>query len=223
MAKNKKSFILYCDIINTVEQLDDKQAGMLFKHVLGYVNDLNPQTEDIVTKIAFEPIKQQFKRDLEKYENVCNRNSKNGSMGGRPKKAKEPSGLIKNPKEPSGLIGLPKEPKKADNDNDNDNDINTNIDFDKLLSFIKDKTGRQFQIINKSVKDKYKARLKEGYTKENIINAIINASQDAYHKEQKFKYLTPDYFSRAKSLDLHSFKEIKKKIEHQENPYKGQF
>ena len=97
------------------------------------------------------------------------------------------------------------------------------IDFDKLLNFIKEKTGRQFQIINKSVKDKYKARLKEGYTKENIINAIINASQDAYHKEQKFKYLTPDYFSRAKSLDLHSFKEIKKKIQHQENPYKGQF
>ena len=97
------------------------------------------------------------------------------------------------------------------------------IDFDKLLNFIKEKTGKKFQVINKSVKDKYKARLKEGYTKENIINAIINASQDAYHKEQKYKYLTPDYFSRAKSLDLHSFKEIKKKIEHQENPYKGQF
>ena len=66
MAENKKSFLLYCDLIHTVQKLNDQQAGKLFKHVLEYVNDLNPQTDDILTEVCFEPIKQNLKRDLRK-------------------------------------------------------------------------------------------------------------------------------------------------------------
>jgi hypothetical protein len=47
MAKDKKSFVLYCDIIHTIEQLTDEQAGHLFKHVLYYVNDLKNACERI--------------------------------------------------------------------------------------------------------------------------------------------------------------------------------
>ena len=61
MAENKKSFLLYCDIIHTIQQLSDEQAGNLFKHILQYVNDENPSTDNVITNIAFEPIKQQLK------------------------------------------------------------------------------------------------------------------------------------------------------------------
>jgi len=67
MADNKKSFLLYCDLIHTVQKLSDEQAGKLFKHVLEYVNDLNPETEDLLTQVCFEPIKQSLKRDLKKW------------------------------------------------------------------------------------------------------------------------------------------------------------
>ena len=77
MAKDKNSFLIYCDIIHTVDKLDDLQAGKLFKHLLKYVNDLNPVADDIVTEIAFEPIKQSLKRDLQKYESIRERNSEN--------------------------------------------------------------------------------------------------------------------------------------------------
>jgi len=77
MAKDKNSFLIYCDIIHTVDKLDDIQAGKLFKHLLKYVNDLNPVAEDIVTEIAFEPIKQSLKRDLQKYESIRERNKEN--------------------------------------------------------------------------------------------------------------------------------------------------
>lgn len=123
MAKDKKSFILYCDIIHTVEQLNDVDAGKLFKHVLRYVNDLNPEADDIITKIAFEPIKQQLKRDLQKYERLCVRNAENGKSGGRPRK----------PKKPNGLIGNLEKPKKADNDTDTDTDTDNDINKRKLL------------------------------------------------------------------------------------------
>ncbi len=70
MAKDKKSFILYSDAIHTVEKLSDTDAGQLLKHLLRYVNDQNPTTENPLVEIAFEPIKQQLKRDLVKFEDV---------------------------------------------------------------------------------------------------------------------------------------------------------
>jgi len=79
-----------------------------------------------------------------------------------------------------------------------------NINFDKLLLFLNSKTGRNFKIINEPTKKKYNARLKEGYTKDDILNAIINAVNSDYHKENGFKYLTPEFFSRADKLNLYS-------------------
>ena len=82
-------------------------------------------------------------------------------------------------------------------------EINT-INFDKLLSFLNSKTGRNFKIINEATKKKYNARLKEGYTKDDILKAIKNAVNSDYHKENDFKYLTPEFFSRADKLNMYS-------------------
>jgi hypothetical protein len=81
MAENKKSFILYCDIVKTVEKLPNEVAGELFKHLLDYVNDKDPKTDNLLVEIAFEPIKQQLKRDLEKYEGSKVSRSDNGKLG----------------------------------------------------------------------------------------------------------------------------------------------
>jgi len=75
MANNKKSFILYCDLIHTIEHLSDEQAGNLFKHILNYVNDRNPITDNVITNLAFEPIKQQLKRDLKDWEDKLEQRS----------------------------------------------------------------------------------------------------------------------------------------------------
>ena len=123
MAENKESFILYCDLIHTVKKMPKDKVAELFIHILEYVNDLNPQTDDLILNLVFEPIKQQLKRDLRKWENVCNRNKINGIKGGRPKNPKEP-------KKPSGLIENPKNPVAPDNDNDSDNDNDNDNDND---------------------------------------------------------------------------------------------
>jgi hypothetical protein len=81
MAEEKKGFLLYCDILYTVEKLTDEQAGKLFKHILKYVNDFNPECEDLITEIAFEPIKQSLKRDLVKWDERKQRLSEAGKVG----------------------------------------------------------------------------------------------------------------------------------------------
>ena len=104
MATNKKSVLLYCDLIHTVEKISDEDAGALFKHYLRYINDLNPTTDNVLVDVLFESIKQNLKRDLVKWEIRAERSKENGKLGGRPK----------NPKEPSGLIGNLTEPRKPD-------------------------------------------------------------------------------------------------------------
>jgi len=81
MAKNKKSFVLYCDLIYTVEKLTDTQAGKLFKLILSYVDDRNPKTKDVLLQVAFEPIKRQLKRDLKRWEEEKDQRSLNGNLG----------------------------------------------------------------------------------------------------------------------------------------------
>jgi len=81
MAENKKSFLLYADIIGVVSKLPDEKAGQLFKIILDYVNDKNPEVEDLLLSIAFEPIKLALKRDLIKYESIKESSSENGIIG----------------------------------------------------------------------------------------------------------------------------------------------
>lgn len=140
MAENKKSFILYADLINMVEKLPDEIAGKLFKIVLNYVNDKDPIVEDLLLQIAFEPIKLQLKRDLLKWDNFKEKQSSNGKKGGRPKK---PKPIIKNPKNPSLLNETQKSLTVTDTVTDtvtvNDKDVIVNdikLDIHPLQNYI---------------------------------------------------------------------------------------
>lgn len=205
MAEDKNSFLLYCDTIHSVEQLTDVKAGQLFKHILRYVNDLNPETDDLILKLAFEPIKQQLKRDLKKYERIIERNRENGKKGGRPKKEENP----KEPKKPIGLFGNPKKPKKADSDSDSDiilpngnNDLTVN--WDGLRQQFNEITGKSIRIVNDKAKKQIKARLKEGYTKEDLLTAIENCYKDKFHMENNHQHLTLEFISRPDKLEKYS-------------------
>ena len=83
MAEGKKSFVLYADLIHTLEKMPSEKAGELFKHILRYVNDQNPVANDLIIELTFEPIKQQLKRDLEKWNNeIKPKRSNSGRLGG---------------------------------------------------------------------------------------------------------------------------------------------
>lgn len=81
MADNKKSFILYADLLATVNELTDDEAGQLFKIILKYVNDLNPVVDDRIMQLVFTPIKLQLKRDLQKWTGEREERSISGRIG----------------------------------------------------------------------------------------------------------------------------------------------
>jgi len=81
MAKDKKSFILYVDQKELWNKLPDEIAGKLIKHIYSYVSDENPSSDDLIIEIAFEPIKQQLKRDLKLFEEKRIKRSEAGIAG----------------------------------------------------------------------------------------------------------------------------------------------
>jgi hypothetical protein len=81
MAKDKKGFILYADQKELFEQLPDDKAGQLIKFIMKYVNDEDPSTDDLIINLAFTPIKQQLKRDLQKFEQTKVNRSIAGKAG----------------------------------------------------------------------------------------------------------------------------------------------
>ena len=79
--EDKNSFILYSDLIHTVSKMPHDKAGELFMHILKYVNDEEPVTDDLIISLTFEPIKQQLKRDLNKWQDKKSNQSEKGREG----------------------------------------------------------------------------------------------------------------------------------------------
>ena len=73
-----------------------------------------------------------------------------------------------------------------------------------MLEFINSCFGRNFRIMNNSIKDKYKALLKQGYTKLQITDSINNCKNNEYHKQTNYQYCTPEFFSRSVTIDKYS-------------------
>ena len=108
----KKSSIIHHDLLSVVEEMPDEVAGKFVKQLSRLMNGEPYATTDFSLKMALHPFISQFKRDNEKYKNICERNKTNGLLGGRPK----------NPKNPDGSTKTQANPNNHDNDKDNDKD-----------------------------------------------------------------------------------------------------
>ena len=136
MATNKKSFVLYSDLIHTVQYLSLEERGLVFTWVLDYVNDKNPEPLEGLLQAVVEPIKQQLKRDLKKYEQRAERARENGKNGGRPK----------NPEEPKKTQSVNLKPKKHDNVNVTVNDtVNVNGNVNEIKNKSIDERKAEFK------------------------------------------------------------------------------
>ena len=103
----KKSFVLHKDSLFILDELSDEQAGRLFKAIKSY-HEGNDFKLEFALHLAFLSFKNQFERDQEKYDQICERNRSNGSKGGRPEK----------PNETQKTQSVILEPKKPDSDNE---------------------------------------------------------------------------------------------------------
>jgi hypothetical protein len=156
MADNKKSFVLYCDLLHTVEKLPNEKAGELFKHILRYVNDLNPETDDILIDAVFEGVKQQLKRDLVKYEEKRKQRSEAGKKSAELRAKKRST-------KPTTVKSRSTNPTVNDNVTVNVNDI--------LNKLVKDLHPSKVSVFKKWVE--YRKEIKKPLKVESTVKALI--------------------------------------------------
>ena len=89
-------------------------------------------------------------------------------------------------------------------ENIKDTKVSTSIDFDKLLIAFNQITNKNCRVVNSKTRAQLKARLKDGYTKQNIKDAIINCYNDKFHKENNHKHLTLEFITRPDKLERYS-------------------
>jgi hypothetical protein len=124
MAEGKKSFVLYADLLQTIEHLTSEEKGILFNHLLEYVNDKNPVMEDRLILTAWKPIEMQLKRDLKKFENVKEKRSEAGKASAKSRAANTVQQNSTKSTSVKSVKQCSTNPTDNVNDNDNVNDIN---------------------------------------------------------------------------------------------------
>jgi hypothetical protein len=128
MAENKKSFVLYADLIKSIDHLTNEEKGILFTHLLQYVNDMNPVLTDRLLLTAWKPIELQLKRDLIKFEEVKQKRSEAGKRSAELRALKSDEQQPTNSTSVESVKQRSTNPTDNVNDNDNDNDnVNDNV------------------------------------------------------------------------------------------------
>lgn len=187
---NKKSFVLYHDQMQAIEELPSDIFKSIVIAIVEYSKTGNIPELDPLMMALFTTFKNTIDRDLEKYEKTCKRNQENG------KKRKSQS----KPVGSSGSQKKPRQPKQADSENvsDSDSDI-----YKEFLSEFNKVTGKRFRVLGDKVKRQLNARLKEGFEISEIISAAGTCKADPYHIENP-KYLTPEFITRLDKLQKYS-------------------
>jgi len=92
------------------------------------------------------------------------------------------------------------------------------INWESFLKFHNETFGKKARLINDTNKKKFLKLLKDGYTKEDIIKAMVSVKNDKWAIEKKYGYCSHLYFTRPDVIDRYAFpSEIKKNT----NNYNG--
>lgn len=139
--ENRKSFILHFDSLDVIEELTDEQAWKLLKKMKSYHNGNTYDPKDKLIDILFIQFKNQFDRDIQKYDKTCERNKNN--VGKRWNK--------EDTKNTSGISGIKSNTKNTYNDSksDNDNDSKNKSDSKTIqsLTVVVEKTELELLLI----------------------------------------------------------------------------
>ena len=209
MAEGKKSFVLYADLLDNIEHLTNEEKGILFNHLLEYVNDKNPILEDRLLVTAWKPIEKQLKRDLKKFEEVKTKRSEAG------KRSAELRALKVNEQTSTKSTSVESVKQTSTNPTDNDkcnmiyDNVNVNDICNTIYKDIFDFWNSQKIIVHKNLpKEKvFKDALKIS-TLEEIKESITNYKKILCTSDFYFKHnwTLETFLKKQTGKDNHNFK-----------------
>jgi len=195
----RDTMIFYRSFYDAIKNLSQADQCEIYNAIFSYgLNFEEPELTGVPASF-WTLIKPQIDANIKRFENGKKPKSKQTES--------EPEAKQKQTRSKSGT-------NNNNNNNNNNNDFNIvpfengttieKIDFDGLLTYINNTFGRKFKTITEPIRKKYNARMKEGYKKADITNAINNCHKDQFHRDHNYKYCTPEFFSRSEILEKYS-------------------
>ena len=187
-------FRSYFDVYNELEKIEDKVAFI-----------------DALLERQFMGVKPTNLTGMAKFAYISQTNSIDSQVKGYEDK----TGNILTPTV-GGTVGGTATPCLQVEVKEKVKDINLSVNWVGLLEQFNLITNKKLKVIDEKTKRQVIARLKDGYTKADLVLAITNCFNDDYHKENP-KYLTLEFITRPDKMQKYcqEFKNTKptKKID----------
>lgn len=205
MSEDKKSFVVYTGIKETLDALTDEQVATLFRGMVDYqLTGVDPEFSGTL-KFAFIPIRQQMDRDNIKWERKKAVRAESGRRGGiRSGEVRREKAEVEANEANASKTKQTKQNEANEAVNVNvDVNVNGNVDVDvngnvsdtgpdvsslssSLIEYLNSKTGGKYTSTTE-----IEALLVEGYT-EADIRAVIDKKVDEWLDDPKMRgYLRP--------------------------------
>lgn len=178
----RDSTIFYRSFFEAISELEAKDKLILYDAIFQYsLNFIEPKLDGIA-RTVFTLIKPQIDANIERWKN-----------GNKPK-----SNLLNKRK------GSKREAKNKQDGSKHEANANVNVNVnDSYVAFLSELnrlTNKNYRGA-KSVLASFAARIGEGRTLDDFFLAMRNAVNDQHHIDSNFKWLTPEFFTRATKLD----------------------
>ena len=182
----KKSFKIYIDSLDILDDLDDSEIASLFKAIRAFHNGDEVEL-DKVTRISFNQFKKQFERDNEAYKKVCETNKRIANERSITKR-----------EEPLRKVTL-----------------STDKDKDKIRDIVQDLNvvcGTKFKVTTVSTYSAIKARLLEGYTLDDF-KSVHKTKFNEWVGTDMAKHLNPTTLYRPGNFEKYLNQDVKEEVQ----------
>lgn len=195
MSKDKKSFILYLDQQDLFNKLPDEIAGKLIKHIFSYVNCEDPEANDLLLDVAFSPIKQSLKRDLNKWQTQLKQRSDAG------KKSAEKRA---NDKQRKPTTVESRSTNSTDSVNVSVSD-SVSVNVREVINHLNMVLNSKYKHSTKSHSENISARLNDGHSVDDLKLVIDSKSKEWAQDKKMSQYLRPSTLFQASKFQGYLF------------------
>lgn len=198
---DKSSFVVYTDIKEIIDDLDDAETAALFRGMVDYQLTGKPPKFKGSLKYIFIPIRQQMDRNNEKWEKIKEKRAVAGRIGGQKTAEKRTKQNVANQ---ANATFVKQNKQKVANqavtvtvtDTVNVNGTVTVSDSDatslssELVSYLNEKTGSTYEATD-TIKERVASLIESGYSPEQLRTVIDKKCSEWLNDDKMRTYLRP--------------------------------
>lgn len=207
--KERDSFVLHLEELESVDLLSDEKAGQLLKSIIQYVKTGGDCIDDPVVGMAFSFIKRRLDKDAERYDEICRKRAEAASSKWKTDEADADVKMQKHANASKSMQMHAKESKPmqvtpdSDSDRDSEYIIKNHIvptepgrhgdpvPYQAVIDYLNQVCGTKYHATTAKTRECIRARWREGARLEDFKRVIDRKARDWLNTDRA-EYLRPE-------------------------------